>query len=187
VLAKIRKQDKETTYIFIDVLGLFQLTFEFRHGLVIVRTHNRELRNEDQHRNRQVPKEELLRRKSALGTLVRKSVEEEDGGRSVKGAGHGRDDRAGVLGESVRDLEGRKEDKGASEREHDIGHYEPVELGEFKCVPHQQRAGREKDATEDCAHSWAVAVEDCADGEGGDVACCRCDGKEEVESGRLVS
>lgn len=58
--------EHDKTYIAIHILGFLQFLLKLRHGLVVIRTHDGKLRDKDQHRHRQVPKEELLGREGSV-------------------------------------------------------------------------------------------------------------------------
>ena len=175
------------THILQHILSLLKLLLELRHVFVVVRTHDSELRNEDQHRNREVTEEELLRRESAVGALVSKSVKEKHGCRCIEGACHCCNDGSCILRECIGNLERRQEDESASQSEHDIGHDKPVEFWQLESISHQQRTDRQKCTTEDCAHAWSIAVQAISYGQRGNIAGRGRDSKEEVESGKIVS
>lgn len=130
-----------------------------RDCLVAILVHDGILTDQNGCWDNEIAIEEFLWRERAIGGFVSQSEEKENSRARIKGSRNKCNDRAGIFGESVGDLEGRNKDEGASETEKDVASDVAVKLRNLEGSGHQDASKSEADGADSCCKTRAISIE----------------------------
>jgi hypothetical protein len=119
---RVRVVGREIVALMVDdVLHYRCMLSQLPCGLIALRRHYEDLREEDENGDDQVAQEPLLQRNPA-NALVQHPVQKKDNRAAVKGAGKHRQDQAGVAREGVGQVKAGNEYEGAADGHEQVGY-----------------------------------------------------------------
>ena len=165
---------------FVCGLSFIGKVHEFTNSLVGLGRHEHKLDNDNAEGHNEVDKKKLAMAERAVGTVIDKAIEKENGTRRIKSASEQGENEARVTWESIGELERRDEGKWTTHGQEQIAQEEAIK-GKVLGIGQNEGTGEKAEAANQATDAWAEMVENGTDRQGSDVSPNGGDGEHEIE------